>query len=149
MVDNNKRPKGRPRKEGNLTLTADVVYTVERLRMSGIGRNNAIVQTVNEVKSRHPGNRLSATAVKNILAEWQPEGCFMFEVGAPGNWKPGVFRVKKIVQIAPDEIVAFNPGLAGQSITTYSLNFDERPNYQKRGRQITERKKFNFGRKKP
>ncbi len=115
------RKLGRPRKTGNLFLIGDVLETHERLRLSGWGRNAAIKQTIVQVKALHPGCRLSETAVKNILAEFQPEKEFSFQVGAPDKWKPGIFRVAK----------------QGKE---YTLLFADRPPYQKRGKQFTKRK---------
>ena len=120
-----KRPRGRPKKAGNLPLVFDVLETHERLRLSGLGRNKAINETVSEVRARHRGHAISETTVKNILAKFQPEQLFLFQVGRPGNWKPGVFRIVKEGNV-------------------YALKFLEKPPFQKRGRQFS-RKKIKFG----
>lgn len=122
-----KRNKGRPKKSGNFYLEMDVLETHERLRKKHIGRNEAIKQTVNEVLPRHQGTCLSPTAVKIILANYQPEDEFLFPVGSPDNLCKGTFKVVKT-----DE-------------RTFTMKFAPRPAFQKRGRQIV-RKNITFGR---
>lgn len=146
-----KRARGRPKKNGNLPLKADVVETHERLRMSGLGRNDAITRTVAEVKNRHPCCRLSATAVKNILSEWQPENGFLFEVGSPGKWRPGVFRVEKEVIDEDIEYIDFEGNLVtlpmkGKESLVWKFSY--RPAFRKRGDQISRKNNFQYGRKK-
>ena len=123
-----RKSRSAPKKSANLFLIADVLMTVERLRLAGIGLNEALKKTVVEVKALHPNCRISVTAVKNILHEYQPENSFLFEVQQPENWKPGVFRFIK-------------------DGDTYSMVFSDRPKYRTRGDQIN-RKKIEFSKKK-
>ncbi len=120
---------GRPRKSGNIALLLDVLFIFERLRSSGVIRDVAIKNTVDEVKKLHPGFAISDTEIKNILAKFQPENSLLFEAEKPDNWKMGVFRVVK-------------------QGDTYTMILADRQQFGKRGKQITPRKKFKLGQKK-
>lgn len=122
-----KRTRGRPKRFGNLVLEIDVLEIHERLRKKNIGRNEAIKQTITEVLQRHQGSKLSQTGVKNILSKFQPEKSFLFQVGSAEDWRSGTFRVKK-------------------DGNKYTLKFEPRPQFQKRGRQFV-RNNILFGKK--
>lgn len=119
-----KRRAGRPKKKGNLPLAGETLEIHERLRLAGMGRNEAIKQTVAECRKQWPHEPISETWVKNVLAQWQPESEFLFEVGRPGNWQPGVFRVVKVNE------------------NTWGLRFGPRPGFGKRGWQKKRIKNF-------
>lgn len=145
-----KRARGRPKKNGNLLLEADVVETHERLRMSGLGRLDAITRTVAEVKRRHPCCRLSATAVKNILSKWQPEKGFPGQ-SSPGRTVPEVFRFEKEVIDEDIEYIDFEGNLVTLPMKGkdgFVWKFSYRPAFRKRGDQISRKNNFQYGRKK-
>lgn len=113
----NKKPRGRPKVSGAVLLlrTFAVLSTYKRLRQSGLDRNQAIKETVIEVKKQLPGVALSETEVKKILATMQPE-----------VMKSGVFLAE-----------TSNDFLSG------AIKIGDRPKFGERGQQ-RNRKSINF-----